>query len=57
MWVLHITDVITTMGSTRKRQQAATIQTSNEGTNTRSRQVGDVLVNRNYFKNFKEEEF
>jgi hypothetical protein len=58
MWVLHITDVTITTGSTRKKkQQAATIQISNEGTNTRSREVDNTLVRRKDFKNFKEEEF
>jgi hypothetical protein len=44
-------------GLTRKKQQATTIQTSNERTNTQSRQVGNALVRRNDFKNFKEEKF
>jgi hypothetical protein len=37
MWVLHITDVTKTAG-----QQAATIRTNKEDTDTRSRQVDDA---------------
>jgi hypothetical protein len=44
-------------GLNHKKQQAATIQTSNEGTNTRSRQVDDTLVMRKDVKNFEEEKF
>jgi hypothetical protein len=44
-------------GLNLKKQQAAAIKTSNEGTNTRSRQVDDALARRTDFKNFKEENF
>jgi hypothetical protein len=40
-----------------QKKQAATIQASNEGTNTRSRQVDDALVRGKDFKNFKGEKF
>jgi hypothetical protein len=50
-------NITKTMGSTRRKQQAATIQTSKEGTYTRSRQVDDALVRRKDFKNLKEEKF
>jgi hypothetical protein len=44
-------------GLNQKKQEAATVQTTNEGTNTQCRQVFDALVRRKYFNNFKEEKF
>jgi hypothetical protein len=44
-------------GLNQKKQQAATIQTSNKGTNTWSRQVDNALVRRKDFTNFREEKF
>jgi hypothetical protein len=56
MCVLHITDVTTTTGSTKKNNRPLPYQHPMKG-HTRYRQVDNALVRRKDFKNFREKKF